>query len=145
MAKIAREVDPEVTSIAAVIGTACVSAESSRPQLESDWDRYLARLDAAASHAAASVLAACEARTRGGRIDRMRDWMQRLMAAYDDEVRSTRASFVQALEAGPQMALTLWDLPPGEAGSPHRHRLGKQQLLLVLAGRPILRTPGGSA
>jgi hypothetical protein len=107
------------------------------------WDHYLAELDAAASRAADRIRASCEARARRDRIARIGEGMRGLMAGDDRETRLTRASFVQVLERGPQAQLSLWDLPPGEAGNPHRHRLAGRQLLLMLGGRSILRTPEG--
>ncbi len=47
------------------------------------------------------------------------------------------------LEAGRQIVLSLWELPPGEAAHPYEHRLGENRLLLVIDGRPILRTSQG--
>jgi uncharacterized cupin superfamily protein len=42
-----------------------------------------------------------------------------------------------------RLGLSLWELPPGEAAYPYHHHLGEEELLLVLEGRPRLRTPGG--
>ena len=42
-----------------------------------------------------------------------------------------------------RLGLSLWELPPGEAAYPYHHHLGEEELLLVLEGRPALRTPAG--
>jgi uncharacterized cupin superfamily protein len=42
-----------------------------------------------------------------------------------------------------RLGLSLWVLPPGEAAYPYHHHLGEEELVLVLAGRPSLRTPEG--
>src|ERR1700693_6033899 len=42
-----------------------------------------------------------------------------------------------------RLGLSLWVLPPGEAAYPYHHHLAEEELVLVLAGRPSLRTPEG--
>jgi uncharacterized cupin superfamily protein len=42
-----------------------------------------------------------------------------------------------------RLGLSLWELPPGEAAYPYHHHLGEEELLVVLEGRPALRTPTG--
>jgi uncharacterized cupin superfamily protein len=42
-----------------------------------------------------------------------------------------------------RLGLSLWEVPPGEAAYPYHHHLGEEELLIVLAGRPSLRTPDG--
>lgn len=42
-----------------------------------------------------------------------------------------------------RLGLSLWELPPGEAAYPYHHHLGEEELLLILDGRPELRTPEG--
>lgn len=42
-----------------------------------------------------------------------------------------------------RLGLSLWELPPGEAAYPYHYHLGEEELLLVLDGRPSLRTPEG--
>jgi uncharacterized cupin superfamily protein len=39
--------------------------------------------------------------------------------------------------------LSLWGIPPGEAAYPYHFRLAEEELLIVLPGRPSLRTSGG--
>jgi uncharacterized cupin superfamily protein len=41
------------------------------------------------------------------------------------------------------LGLSLWELPPGEAAYPYHFHLAEEELLLVLEGRPSLRTPDG--
>jgi uncharacterized cupin superfamily protein len=42
-----------------------------------------------------------------------------------------------------RLGLSLWELPPGEAAYPYHYHLAEEELLLVLDGRPSLRTPDG--
>jgi len=42
-----------------------------------------------------------------------------------------------------RLGLSLWDLPPGEAAYPYHYHLTEEELLLVLDGRPSLRTLDG--
>jgi uncharacterized cupin superfamily protein len=42
-----------------------------------------------------------------------------------------------------RLGLSLWELPPGEAAYPYHFHLAEEELLLVLEGRPRLRTPKG--
>lgn len=42
-----------------------------------------------------------------------------------------------------RLGLSLWQLPPGEAAYPYHCHLGEEELLIVLEGRPSLRTPEG--
>jgi uncharacterized cupin superfamily protein len=42
-----------------------------------------------------------------------------------------------------RLGLSVWELPPGEAAYPYHHHLGEEELLVVLEGRPDLRTPDG--
>jgi uncharacterized cupin superfamily protein len=42
-----------------------------------------------------------------------------------------------------RLGLSLWELPPGQAAYPYHHHLGEEELLVVLTGRPHLRTPAG--
>jgi uncharacterized cupin superfamily protein len=43
-----------------------------------------------------------------------------------------------------QTGASLYVLPPGEGGSPYHYEYGEEEWLLVLAGRPTIRTPEGS-
>jgi uncharacterized cupin superfamily protein len=42
-----------------------------------------------------------------------------------------------------RLGMSLWEVPPGEAAYPYHHHLTEEELLLVLDGRPSLRTPDG--
>jgi uncharacterized cupin superfamily protein len=42
-----------------------------------------------------------------------------------------------------RLGLSLWELPAGEAAYPYHFHLAEEELVLVLAGRPSLRTPNG--
>jgi uncharacterized cupin superfamily protein len=42
-----------------------------------------------------------------------------------------------------RLGLSLWELPPGEAAYPYHYHLAEEELLIVLSGRPSLRTPDG--
>jgi len=42
-----------------------------------------------------------------------------------------------------RLGLSLWELPPREAAYPYHHHLAEEELVLVLRGRPSLRTPDG--
>ena len=41
------------------------------------------------------------------------------------------------------LGLSLWELPPGQAAYPYHFHLVEEELVIVLDGRPSLRTPGG--
>lgn len=42
-----------------------------------------------------------------------------------------------------RLGLSLWEVPPGEAAYPYHHHLAEEELVVVLDGRPSLRTPEG--
>ena len=42
-----------------------------------------------------------------------------------------------------RLGLSVWELPPGEAACPYHHHLGEEELLVVLDGRPALRSAEG--
>jgi uncharacterized cupin superfamily protein len=42
-----------------------------------------------------------------------------------------------------RLGLSLWELPAGQAAYPYHHHLTEEELLVVLEGRPSLRTPSG--
>ena len=49
-----------------------------------------------------------------------------------------------ARQAGSErLGLSLWELPPGEAAYPYHFHYTEEELVLVLAGEPSLRTPQG--
>ena len=39
--------------------------------------------------------------------------------------------------------MSLWELPPSEAAYPYHYHLAEEELLVVLDGRPSMRTPDG--
>lgn len=46
--------------------------------------------------------------------------------------------------AGDHLGASLYSLPPGQATFPYHYELGNDELLVVIKGRPTLRTPNGS-
>jgi uncharacterized cupin superfamily protein len=42
-----------------------------------------------------------------------------------------------------RIGASLWELPSGEAAYPYHYHLAEEELLVVLVGRPSLRTPDG--
>jgi uncharacterized cupin superfamily protein len=45
--------------------------------------------------------------------------------------------------AGEHLGASLYELPPGESTFPYHYELGNDELLVVVAGTPTLRTPAG--
>ena len=56
--------------------------------------------------------------------------------------RAQRARVGQQLGAE-RLGASLWEVPAGEAAYPYHFHLGEEELVVVLAGRPSLRTPSG--
>jgi len=56
--------------------------------------------------------------------------------------RALRALLGRQAGAG-RLGLSLWELPPGEAAYPYHFHLLDEELIVVLRGRPSLRTPEG--
>jgi len=49
-----------------------------------------------------------------------------------------------ARQAGSErLGLSLWEVPPGEAAYPYHYHLTEEELVVVLSGRPSLRTASG--
>jgi uncharacterized cupin superfamily protein len=42
-----------------------------------------------------------------------------------------------------RLGASVWELPAGQAAYPYHAHLGEEELVVVLAGRPSLRTPAG--
>jgi uncharacterized cupin superfamily protein len=42
-----------------------------------------------------------------------------------------------------RLGLSVWEVPPGQAAYPYHHHLTEEELVIVLDGRPSLRTPAG--
>jgi uncharacterized cupin superfamily protein len=59
-----------------------------------------------------------------------------------DGFRSNRARVGYTLGAE-RLGVSVWEIPPGEAAYPFHFHLTEEELLLVLAGAPSLRTPEG--
>lgn len=59
-----------------------------------------------------------------------------------DGFRAKRARIGYALDAS-RLGVSLWELPPGEASCPYHFHHAEEELLVVLAGSPSLRTPEG--
>jgi len=56
--------------------------------------------------------------------------------------RALRARIGQ--QAGAErLGASVWEIPPGEAAYPYHLHLGEEELVVVLSGRPSLRTPDG--
>ncbi len=56
--------------------------------------------------------------------------------------RSRRARI--GYELGSELVgVSLWELPPGEAAYPYHFHYADEELVIVLSGRPSLRTPDG--
>ena len=45
--------------------------------------------------------------------------------------------------AGDHLGASLYELPPGESTFPYHYELGNDELLVVVAGRPVVRDPDG--
>ena len=45
--------------------------------------------------------------------------------------------------AGEHLGASLYELPPGESTFPYHYELGNDELLIVMTGRPTLRSPEG--
>ena len=47
--------------------------------------------------------------------------------------------------AGDHLGASLYELAPGESTFPYHHEIGNDELLVVVTGRPTLRTPDGNS
>ena len=59
-----------------------------------------------------------------------------------DGFRALRARIGRQAGAD-RIGASLWELPPGEAAYPYHFHLAEEELVIVLRGRPSLRTPEG--
>lgn len=59
-----------------------------------------------------------------------------------DGFRARRARIGYAL-CSERLGISLWELPAGEAAYPYHVHLTEEEALIVLSGRPRLRTPSG--
>jgi uncharacterized cupin superfamily protein len=66
---------------------------------------------------------------------------------YDDEdpegFRAGLARLGKVL-GGEDSGISVYELPPGQAVCPYHYEVGEEEWLLVLSGRPTVRTPAGS-
>jgi uncharacterized cupin superfamily protein len=74
--------------------------------------------------------------------------MPNINAAHFDEPREhpgfrCRRARLSRQAGSERLGLSLWELPPGEAAYPYHHHFAEEELVLVLDGRPALRTPDG--
>jgi uncharacterized cupin superfamily protein len=65
-----------------------------------------------------------------------------------DEPRERPGFTVRRARIGRQagsrrLGASVWELPPGQAAYPYHSHLGEEELIVVLAGCPSLRTPQG--
>jgi uncharacterized cupin superfamily protein len=65
-----------------------------------------------------------------------------------DEPRSHPGFDVRRARVGRQagaerIGASVWELPPGQAAYPYHAHLGEEEVVVVLAGNPVLRTPAG--
>lgn len=59
-----------------------------------------------------------------------------------DGFRSVRARLARQLGAR-MVGASLWEVPPGEAAYPYHWHVSQEEIVVVLEGRPSLRTPDG--
>jgi uncharacterized cupin superfamily protein len=63
----------------------------------------------------------------------------------EDDAPGYGASYVRVgpLVGGEQLGLSVYELPPGQSICPYHYENAEEEWLIVLAGRPTLRTPSG--
>jgi uncharacterized cupin superfamily protein len=54
-----------------------------------------------------------------------------------------RSASVRRLLGGELVGMTVYELAPGESAAPYHYEHGNEEWLIVLTGRPTLRTPAG--
>ena len=59
-----------------------------------------------------------------------------------DGFRARRAR-VSRQAGAERLGLSLWEVPPGQAAYPYHAHVTEEELVIVLSGRPSLRTPDG--
>jgi uncharacterized cupin superfamily protein len=74
--------------------------------------------------------------------------MANIYAPDFDELREqpgfrSRRARIGRQTGSKRIGLSLWELPSGEAAYPYHFHLAEEELLVVLSGRPSLRTPDG--
>jgi uncharacterized cupin superfamily protein len=63
--------------------------------------------------------------------------------ADDPDGYHTSYARIGPLIGGRMLGLSLYELPPGQSICPYHYEIGYEEWLLVLTGRPTLRTPEG--
>jgi uncharacterized cupin superfamily protein len=66
------------------------------------------------------------------------DWLERMWPPERQGFQWRRKRV-----AGEHLGASLYELPPGQATFPYHYELGNDELLVVVSGRPTLRTPEG--
>jgi len=63
----------------------------------------------------------------------------------EDDPAGYGTGFVRVgpLVGGEQLGLSVYELPPGQSICPYHYEVGFEEWLIVLTGRPTLRTPDG--
>ena len=63
----------------------------------------------------------------------------------DDDAEGYEISYARVgpLVGGSKLGLSVYELPPGQSICPYHYETGEEEWLIVLTGRPTLRTPGG--
>jgi uncharacterized cupin superfamily protein len=63
----------------------------------------------------------------------------------DDDAEGYHVSYARIgpLVGGRLLGMSLYELPPGQSICPYHYEIGFEEWLLVLTGRPTLRTPDG--
>lgn len=67
-------------------------------------------------------------------------WSDEWAYESDEEWAASRAT---RLPRGERIGATVYEIDPGTAGGSYHFHHGAEELLVVLRGRPTLRTPGG--
>jgi uncharacterized cupin superfamily protein len=67
------------------------------------------------------------------------------VAADEDDAAGYHCSYVRVgpLVGAQQLGLSVYELPPGQSICPYHYENAEEEWLIVLAGRPTLRTPEG--
>ena len=63
----------------------------------------------------------------------------------DDDTDGYHTSYARVgpLIGGEQLGLSVYELPPGQSICPYHYEYAEEEWLIVLAGRPTLRSPDG--
>jgi uncharacterized cupin superfamily protein len=69
-------------------------------------------------------------------------------AELDEEIRDRdgfwcRGTMVAKRAGSERLGASVYELPPGQANAPYHYHFANEELLIVLRGRPHLRTPAG--